>query len=176
MTTSQDIETGFNAVVTGINNVKAIIGPGATPLNQLTTTDKTNIINAMNEIKLAADNAASSGGAQIDDGSENNVNVWSGSKISSELSALSASVIAQIVNGAPEAADAMNELYAFIQSNEGSIVTMLAEQSKRVAVNQSQSFSAAEKVQGNANLGSLSLVQFGPVDTDYAAIVNAGLI
>lgn len=176
MTTDANIQAGFNALVTGVNNVKALIGPGATPLTALTTTDKSNVIAALNELKSSIDSVSASVGATIDDATTNTTNAWSGSKISTELAAATQNAIDAIVDGAPAAKDTLVELITFIDANEGSIVTMLAEQAKRVAVNQAQSFTAAEKIQGNANLGSVSLVEFGPVDTDYAAIVNAGLV
>lgn len=176
MTIDAELQSGFNAAVAGINAVKALLGAGSTPLSTLNTTQADTIVNALNSLKSEVDAASSSGGAEINDGVTNATNVWSSNKIQSELSALSTAVITQLTDGSPAVADTMNELYNFIQSNDSSIITMLATQAKRVGVDVVQNFSAGEKVQGNANLGSVSLVQFGPIDTDYSALVTAGLV
>lgn len=176
MTTDANIQSGFQALVTGVNNVKALVGSGGTPLTALTTTEKANLVGAMNELKASIDNVASTAGAQIDDATSATTSVWSSDKISVELAASTQNAINAIVNGAPSAKDTLTELITFIEANEGSIVTMLNEQAKRIAVNSAQSFTAAEKIQGNANLGSVSIADFGATSTDYAAIVNAGLV
>lgn len=176
MTTDANIQAGFNATTAGINAVKALIGAGANPLTDFNGTATANLIAMLNEVLTIANNAASSGGAQIDDDSTNNVNTWSGSKIDSELTTRLQASIDALVDGAPEVKNTLSELIAFIDANEGSIVTMLAEQAKRVAVNKVQNFTAGEKAQGNANLGSVSKVEFGSLTTNYAATVNAGLV
>lgn len=176
MTTDANIQAGFNALITGVNNVKALIGSGATPLTALTTTDKSDVVSALNELKAGLDAAVAASGATINDSTSNTTNAWSGSKITTELATATQNAVDAIVDGAPGAKDTLVELITFIDANEGSIVTMLAEQAKRVAVNGAQSFTAAEKIQGNANLGSVSIADFGPTNTDYAAIVNAGLV
>lgn len=83
------------ALVPGINNVlirigtefkahRGLINGGLTDLSTLSTTDKTNLVAAINEVKGVADSALG-GGVSINDAATNTTQTWSSSKISSSL-------------------------------------------------------------------------------------------
>jgi len=87
--------------------------------------------------------------AIINDALTNTTNAWSGSKIQTEIQA----AISGLVDGADGALDTLNEIATALQNNPNVISTILTAQGKRVAVDQSQTFTPTEQLQGCENLG-----------------------
>ena len=72
-------------VATEIKSVKTLVNGNAADLSALTTTQKTSLVAAINELKNAVDNVGSS--VTISDSTSSTTQVWSSSKIASEIQA-----------------------------------------------------------------------------------------
>ena len=108
--TSIKTETkAIRTIMTGTNNGTA---------SSLDTT-ATNIISAINEVKITAD-AAAGGGVAINDASTSGTTVWSSSKTNSEIAAQ----LNTAIDGAPAALDTLNELAASLGDDPSFAATM----------------------------------------------------
>lgn len=156
-----------NAVGGDIKTVWSLINGKAADLDGLTTTSKSTLVAAINEVKAAADIASSTGGAEIDDASQTTTEAWSSSKIRTELDATQAVAATQavdaITNGAGAAYDTLLELQSELQDNDSAIANIVSAQANRLAVDQAQAFTTAQKLQACQNAG------VGDPETDFTA-------
>lgn len=137
-------------------------------LTSLTTTDKSSLVAALNEIKAAVD-SLSAGAAGIDDGTTSSGSTWSSQKVSDAIQ----DAIDALVAGAPSALDTLNEIAEKLGDDDTAISALLDSVANRLRFDAAQTLTAPQKVQGNANLGSLSLVQSGDPETDLVALYTA---
>lgn len=158
MTQEQRLTAAFQAVGAEIKNIKTSRGT----LASLTTTDKTNLVAAINEV-----NAAISGFAVIDDGaaSTDTTKTYSADKISD----LIAAAVSGILGGASAAYDTLLEIQNLLGGQDTSLSNLLTAVGNRLRFDAAQTLSAGQKTQACANLG------IGEPDTDYVAIFNAAL-
>ena len=115
------------------NTIKGLRGD----LSALSTTDKSSLVAAINEIvpKLLF----------IDDGSTNAAKVWSSNKIQSQID----NAITILINGAGADDDSLKEL-------ADKIVALAQADTGLVSAKNSQSFTAGEQTQGRNNIGAAS--------------------
>lgn len=158
MSLTTELQSAFSVVGADVGLLRDLLNGSASNLNALTTVDKTNIVNALNELKSAVDSAA-----VINDGSTNLTDTWSSSRISLAIS----TAIADLVDSAPDALNTLNELATALNNNSGIITSILNAQAKRVAVDQAQAFTALEKSQACSNIG------VGDPDVDLTASYTA---
>lgn len=126
-------------------------------LTALTTTDKTSLVKAINELKSSIANATN-----INDTSTSTSATWSSDKINSSIN----NAVSALVNGASTTLDTLKEL-ADALGNDANFATNIATQmGKRVRVDAPQTFTVTEQAQGCANLG------IGNPDTDFVAAYN----
>ncbi len=138
----------------------------------LTTTEKSTVVGALNELVTriaAAENATS---ALIDDTTTDTDTTWSSTKIAAELAA----GFADLVNGAPEALNQLNELAAAFQNNPDVITNIMTILGKVVRTDVAQAFSAAEKAQARTNIGAASEADLTQLATNVGDISTLGLI
>ena len=127
-------------------------------LTALTTTDKTSLVKAINELKSSIDNATS-----INDTGTSTSATWSSDKINTSIN----NAVSALVDGAGTTLDTLKEL-ADALGNDANFAATLAEQmGKRVRVDAAQTFTVAEQAQGCSNLG------IGNPDTDLLAVYIA---
>ena len=127
-------------------------------LTELTTTDKTSLVKAINELKSSITNATS-----INDTSTSASATWSSDKINTSIN----NAVSALVSGAGTTLDTLKEL-ADALGNDANFAATIAEQmGKRVRVDAAQTFTVAEQAQGCANLG------IGNPDTDLLAVYTA---
>ena len=124
-------------------------------LASLTTTQKGNLVAALNEVKAAIGQA----GAQIDDNAASSSTTYSSTKINSAISA----AIAAVVDGAPTAFDTLKEIADYIASDETAMGTITTALSNRVKFNEPQALTEAEQIQACENIG------IGDPTTDFEA-------
>lgn len=130
------LQTRLQELVTAIKTeTKAlrvmISGTNVGDVSGLATT-ATNLVSAINEVKVTAD-AAAGGGTAINDAATNTTEAWSGSKIAGEISA----AVGALVDGAPGALDTLNELAAALADDAdyaASITAQLATKANASAV------------------------------------------
>ena len=136
-------------------------------LSGLTTTAKSNLVAAINEIAQAAASATG-----IDDGVTSGASTWSSSKIGSEISG----AISGLVGGAGTALDTLKEL-ADALNNDPSFATTIATQiANRVRFDDAQVLTAPQKAQACDNIGAASLLATGDLDRDFTAAYTAAKV
>lgn len=117
MSLSTNITNLATRIATEVKGLRTLINGNAADLSALTTTSKTNLVSAINEVKASIP----TGGATINDTGTSTTSVWSSSKTSSEIT----SAVAGVVDAAPLALDTLNELAAALgdDANFASTVT-----------------------------------------------------
>ncbi len=150
MTQQTNIAAAFLRLVTANNNVAGRVGT----LSSLTTTDKTNLVSALNEVRAAIPALSS----LIDDLATATSTTWSSTKIQAQINA----AITALVSGAPGAQDTLAELAAQITALAQADVGLLS-------FAQVQTLSTAQKLQGCTNLG------IGDPEHNYVTAIEAGL-
>lgn len=155
MSRQQEISRGNQLVASKLNYLKGEIGT----LTGLSTTDKSSLVAAINEVKAIADSAAG-GGAIINDSVTNSTDGWSSSKIVNEITTR----LANALEG-QDLSDIADQIAALIQADNG-----------LVSATNSQSFSASQQTQARTNIGAASADDVGDVNFDFEAEITALLI
>ncbi len=156
---------------TQFKSIKTLINGNAADLSALTTTNKSNLVAAANELKALIDSIATATVA-IDDTTTSTSKVWSSSKVNAALVAQYNS----IVGSATSAYDTLVELQNIIVSDETQIANILTALGNRVRYDSSQSLTAPQKTQVLLNIGAVSTTDIGDTTTDFVAAFNAALI
>lgn len=104
MSLATNISNLATRIATEIKSVRTLVNGNAVDLSALSTTAKTNLVAAINEVA----GAVGSAGASINDGTISTLSVWSSSKTNTEI----AGAIAALVASAPGALDTLDELAA----------------------------------------------------------------
>ena len=151
-------------VATEIKSVKTLVNGNATDLSALTTTQKTSLVAAINELKNAVDNAGSS--ITISDSTSSTTEVWSSSKIASEIQAAKDA----LTNGAAAALDTLAELASALGNDASFASTVTTALSYRLRFDAAQTLTTEQKTQACTNLG------IGEPDTDFVTTFNTGLV
>ena len=151
-------------VATEIKSVKTLVNGNAADLSALTTTQKTSLVAAINELKNAVDNAGSS--ITISDSTSSTTQVWSSSKIASEIQAAKNA----LTNGATAALDTLAELASALGNDANFASTVTTALGYRLRYDAAQTLTAAQKTQACANIG------VGEPDTDFVSTFNSGLL
>lgn len=112
MSLSTNVANLATRVATEIKAVRTLINGNAGDLSSLTTTDKSNLVAAINELDAAIETVDLS--ALIDDESTATTSTWSSTKIGTSIDA----AVAALVDGAPELLDTLNELAAALGDDE----------------------------------------------------------
>lgn len=140
-------------------------------LANLSTTDKTNLVSSINELRSQISTLA--GITIIDDANAaGTTTTFSASKITTLLDALKA----DLLGGADAAFDTLKELQTAILSDESGITALLTAVDKRVRFDAAQALTAPEQEQARQNIGAISAVAIGNPDTDFVAAFEAALI
>lgn len=137
-------------------------------LTALTTTAKTSLVAAINELVLLV---ANSGGADIDDGATSGDAVtWSVDKISSAITAAKAAVKTELVGGASAALDTLAELAAALGDNPNFATTIATELGNRVRYDAAQVLTLEQQSQARTNIGAASAAAIGDTERDLVAV------
>ena len=162
MSLATRIESLVIRVAQEFNDVRAKAGN----LANLTTTDKSNLVAAINELK-----AAVSASTVIDDAQVALTSTYSSSKIVSLLDALKS----EILGGADAAYDTLLEIQQVLQSGTSGLEALLAAINQRVRFDAAQSLTAAEQLQARSNMGAVASSEVGNTDTDFVAVFEGAL-
>lgn len=170
-TTQAELDLAFTEVGTQFKQVRALIGT----LASLTTTEKTNLVLAINELRQGQAQA----GAQINDTTPGTGTVYSSSKTNSQIETRAASLKAEILGGAGPTVDTLKEiadlLVASDLDDDNAIAALTTSLGNRLRFDAAQTLTAPQKVQGNTNLGSVSLADFGDPAHSYKDVFTAAL-
>ena len=154
MATQQERITALaQAIANAIKNLTTNQGS----LTALTTTNKTSLVAALNELTTAIESATN-----INDSATNTSATCSSDKINTTIN----NAVASLVNGAGTTLDTLKELADALGNDANFATTIATQMGKRVRVDAAQTFTVAEQAQGCANLG------IGNPDTDFVAAYN----
>lgn len=151
-------------LATECKSIRTLVNGNTADLLSLTTTQKTSLVAAINELKTAIDNSGSS--ITISDSTSSTTEVWSSSKVSSAI----AQAKSDIVNGAGAALDTLSELAAALGNDASFASTVTTALGYRLRFDAAQALTAGQKTQACANLG------IGEPDTDFVMTFNSGLV
>lgn len=152
-------------IATECKSIRATTGDKTT----LTTTDKTSLVAAINELKSSLSVAA---GILDSAGAGDTTHTWSADKIVTQLAA----VKSEILNGAPAAYDTLLEIANKLSSDDGVTSGLLTAVGNRVAFDQVQTLTAPQKAQALANIGAASATDMGDPATNFVTTFEAGLV
>jgi len=166
MSLATRIESLVIRVAQEFNDVRAKAGN----LANLTTTDKSNLVAAINELKAAVVSSA-----VIDDAHVAATTTYSSNKIVSLLDALKT----EILGGADAAYDTLVEIQQLLQNGTSGLDALLAAVNNRVRFDAAQSLKSltvAEQLQARSNIGAVAATDVGNTDTDFVAVFVGALV
>ncbi|AUM00561.1 hypothetical protein B4966_10585 [Rhodocyclaceae bacterium] len=163
MSLATRIESLVLRVAQEFNDVRAKAGN----LANLTTTDKSSLVAAINELKAAVQSATA-----IDDTQVATTSTYSSSKIVTLLDTLKA----EILGGADAAYDTLLEIQQLLQDGTSGLDALLAAVNQRVRFDAAQTLTAAEADQARSNIGAASSAEVGDTDTDFVAVFEGALL
>ena len=163
MSLATRIESLVIRVAQEFNDVRAKAGN----LANLTTTDKSSLVAAINELKAAVVSSA-----VIDDAQVATTSTYSSSKIVTLLDALKS----EILGGADAAYDTLLEIQQLLQNGTTGLDALLAAVNNRVRFDAAQTLSAPEQAQARSNIGAVAASDVGDTDTDFVAVFEGALV
>lgn len=153
-----------NAIGADIKLLKAADGD----LTALSTTNKTSLVAAINEIY----GLMGTDGAVIDDLSGDGATAvtWSANKIFDSIEAAKAAVKSELIGGASAAYDTFVELQGLLEADETLTASLSDAITKRVRFDAAQTLTVAQQLQACTNIG------IGNPDTDFVAAYNTAKV
>lgn len=179
MTLEQRLNSLASAIGVEIKALKTANGN----LSSLSTTAKSNLVAAINEV-FAMAQAASGSLDLINDASGDGVvnKTWSADKIGDSILAAINSLRTELTNGASAALDTFGELAAQLASDQSGAAALALEVAKRVRFDAAQVLTNGEKTQARSNIGAASDTELaalttavGNTDQDLVAVFNTAL-
>lgn len=153
---TQSINDGFAQITTLLKQVNNTLKGNQGDLTNLSTADKTSLVNALNELKTTIDNKSS-----INDSQATTTNTWSATKISNEIT----TAITNLINGADVSSDTLKKL-------ADKIASLAQADNGLVSANQAQAFTAAQKLQARSNIDVYSKAEIGDINTNFVTTIN----
>ena len=163
MSLATRIESLVIRVAQEFNDVRAKTGN----LANLTTTDKSNLVAAINELKAAVVSSS-----EIDDANIAISSTYSSSKIVTLLDALKS----EILGGADAAYDTLVEIQQLLQNGTTGLDALLAAVNNRVRFDAAQTLSAPEQAHARSNIGAVATSDVGDTGTDFVAVFEGALV
>lgn len=159
-TLSERIISLATAIGTDVKTLTANQGS----LSSLSTTAKTSLVAAINEIYAALSGA----GAVINDaaGDGDSTVTWSANKIYDTIEAAKLAVKNDLVNGASAALDTLSELAAALGDDPNFATTIATNLGNRVRYDAAQTLTSGQKTQACENIG------VGEPDTNFVITYN----
>lgn len=151
--------------------ILTLVNGNAADLSALTTTQKGNLVAALNELKAAIDSIGTP--VTINDASAaSTTQTWSVTKISSEITA----ALNALTTGAPGALNTLDELAAALGDDANFAATITTALGNRVRVDVAQGLTAPQQAQARSNIGAQEAALIGDPDTNFVTTFNAGLV
>ena len=151
-------------MATECKSLRTLINANSSDLSALTTTQKASLVAAINELKTALDALGTP--ITISDSTSSTTQVWSSSKVASEITAAKNA----LTNGATAALDTLSELAAALGNDANFASTVTTALGYRLRFDTAQTLTTGQKTQACANLG------VGEPDTDFVTTFNSGLV
>ena len=148
-------------IATECKSLRTLINGNAAGLTGLTTTDKTTLVAALNEVRALA----AAAGAVVD-GSTSSTTSWSSQKVTTYV----ASQVAMVLGGASAAYDTLQEIQALMVADDTETTGILTALSNRIRFDAAQTLTTAQQLQACNNIG------VGDPETNFVTVFNAGLV
>lgn len=171
MSLATNIQNLATRVATECKSIRTLLNGNAADLSSLTTSAKTNLVAAVNELKAAIDALSAGGGAAIDDASTGTATTWSSQKVSDSIAA----AVTNLVNGSPGALDTLKELADAIGDDANFASTVTTALGNRLRFDAVQTLTAAQKTQGQSNLDVYAKADIGDPTTNFVTTFETGL-
>lgn len=169
MSLATNVSNLATRVATEVKSIRTLVNGNASDLSALTTTAKSNLVLAVNELKAALDDIDVTAQVQalIDDVNTSTTTVWSSSKTQSEIDA----AVASLVDGAPALLDTLNELAAAL-GDDASFATTVANSIATKADD-----SSVVKLTGDQSIAGIKTFTDAPVvpDASFTIAKTSGL-
>lgn len=150
------------------SDVKGILSSIGT-LENLTTTQKANLVVALNELKASLTELESELGAQINDEATASTTTWSSQKINTAIS----TAVSDLINGAPGTLDTLKELADAITENQGAIEALETIAAGHVKYDGAQSLTTEQQAQARTNIGAASQSDLSAVSSTATVAQSA---
>jgi hypothetical protein len=166
----QDLAT---RVATECKSIRTLVNGNAANLAALNTTAKGNLVAALNELKGEIDALALAAGATINDASSSSTTqTWSINKISSELAA----AVAALVASAPSALNTLDELANALGDDANFATTIATALGNRVRTDTAaQGLNGTQQTNARTNIAAVGTAEIGDPDTNFVTGFDAGL-
>lgn len=168
MSLSTNVTNLATRIGTESKALRTLVNGNAADLSALTTTTKTDLVAALNELKALIGTA----GAQINDAATNSAETWSSSKINTQIT----SAISALTTGAPAALDTLDELAAALGDDANAAATITTALGNRVRADASQSFTGPQQAQARTNIDAASATDVGSTTANYVTTFEAALV
>lgn len=174
MSLATNIQNLATRIATETKSLRTLLNGNAADLSALTTTNKTNLVAALNEVKGLIGQA----GPQIDDLAASTSTVYSSSKT---VAAIDAAVDA-LVGAAPGVLDTLEELAAALGNDADAITSINAALANRVRTDAAQGLEAEAQYIARTNIAAASATELatlttnvGDTTTNFVTTFEAGL-
>lgn len=165
MSLSSQIASLATTVGADVKGILASIGT----LSELTTTQKSNLVVALNELKAGLTGLESELGAQINDEATASTTTWSSQKINTAIS----TAVSDLINGAPGTLDTLKELADAITENQGAIEALETIAAGHVKYDGAQSLTTEQQAQARTNIGAASQSDLSAVSSTATVAQSA---
>lgn len=171
MSLATNVSNLATRVATEVKALRTLINGNSADLSALTTTAKSNLVAAVNELQ-AEINAVSSG-ASINDAATNTTQTWSSSKINTQIT----SALSALTTGAPAALDTLDELAAALGDDANFASTVTTALGNRVRVDTAaQGLTGTQQSNARTNIGAVSSSDVGDTAANFVTTFEAGLV
>lgn len=160
------LESKIVALATAIGNDVKDLRVKQGDLTSLSTTAKTNLVAAINELATMIAGAGVSINDTAGDGAT--TVTWSADKIFDTIEAAKTAVKNDLTNGATAALDTISELAAALGNDPNFATTIATGLSNRVRVDAVQTFTSPQQAQGRANIGAAAAADLTALTTGLA--------
>ena len=168
------LETSLSAFIAAVGadvkNNRISIGD----LTTLTTTQKANLVSALNELKgevsTLQGQIASSTNINDTGAPTSTTETYSISKILDSINTSIVAVKADILGSAPAALDTLQELAEALSSNPSFATDIATAIGNRVRVDAVQTFNSTQQAQGRSNINAASQTEFAQMQTDLGNV------
>lgn len=170
-TMEQRLRDLATTAATALKQSRVLINGNVADLSALTTSDKANLVAAINSLKALVDSQA--GAARINDSATTSlVETYSATKIHQVVT----DAINALEGGASSALDTLGELAAAIGNDANFAATITAALSNRVRFDTDvQGLTTGQKAAARKNIDAYGSTEIGNPDTDFAAVFSTGL-
>lgn len=136
-------------------------------LGSLTTSDRSSLTAAINELKQAVVAVSS-----IDDAQISTSTTYSSAEIVARLDHLKA----EILGGADAAYDTLLEIQEALAADATGLAAVLVAVNNRVRFDDAQTLTSDQQAQARSNIGAVAQESIGDTKTDFVAIFEAALV